>query len=140
MGNIPNIYFVILGGLATAYLTFLAAKGGLTNNRFSNYWRRLTQRGRIVFFLSLFLLITFCLQECNNQISNQNKDAVLERERDIRDSLITVGITAGIDSSTTQLFDNLSIAFAKQNLKIDTLPNTIITINNSFQEVRVLII
>jgi len=70
-------------------------------------------------------------QELNNQRSKDNKDFELKTEQKLRDSLITRGINSGVDSSTNRLFNKLSKAFADQNLKIDTLRNTIATVRDS---------
>jgi hypothetical protein len=143
---IPNITFVILLAIATSYLTFLTTKGSLTNNTYSRWWNKLTKRGKLVLYVLLFMFVILVCQEYNSWASDKNKDIILEKERNSRDSLITIGIKSGVESSSDKLFKNLSMAFAKQNLKIDTLRNTVIklkdsvstTINNYAQEDPVL--
>ena len=79
------------------------------------------------------MIWTLTAQEFNTQNSNDNKDLLLKKEIIFRDSLITVGIRSGVDSSSNRLFKNLSKAFADQNLKIDTLQNTIYIIKDSIK-------
>jgi len=139
---IPNIFFVILIAISTGYLTFLTTKGSLTNNKYSRLWDKLTKRGKLVFYLLIAIIIILSYQEYNNQVSNENKDIQLTRERNHRDSLVTTGINSGVESNSNRLFNKLSQAFANQNLKIDTLNNTVVklkdsvrtTINNYSQE------
>lgn len=121
---IPNIIFIILIASCTAYLSFLTSKGSLTNNTYKRIWDKLTGRGRLVLYVSIFLIFVLAGQEINTQ--NTNK-----REISYRDSIITAGIKSGVDSSSNKLFNKLSLAFAKQNLKIDTLSNSVITLKDS---------
>lgn len=148
MPILPSYIFIILIALVSGYLTFLTTKGNLTDNRRSNLWNRLTKRGKlVVYILSMFVIILIA-QECNNQNSNKANSLQLVKERNYRDSIVSVGIRKGVDSSSNKLFKNLSKAFAEQNLRIDTLKNTVIklkdsvktTINNYSQEDPVLII
>lgn len=142
---IPNIVFVILIAISTGYLTFLTTKGSLTSDNHSRLWDKLTKRGKIVFFLLIAIAIILSYQEYNNQVSNENKDILLTKERNQRDSLVTNGINSGVESNSNRLFNKLSLAFANQNLKIDTLKNTVVkikgsvkpTINNYPQDVPV---
>lgn len=127
--TIPNIVFVILIGISTAYLTFLTTKGGLTDNKFSNVLKKLTYRGRLVLSVLFFILFLLISQELNNQNINHNKDLILTKERNQRDEFIK----RGIDSSTQVLFKSLSFAFAKQGLKIDTLKNTVVNLKDSIK-------
>ena len=130
---IPNLVFVILIAILTGYLTFLTTKGGLTNNRFSGFWRRLTLRGRIVIFVLFFMLLILIAQEYNNKnISNKN-DFLIQKERDQRDSIITEKVRSGIDANRKKLFEDLSKAFAKQELRIDTVKKTIDIIRDSLK-------
>jgi hypothetical protein len=84
----------------------------------------------VIFLLILFGII-LCFQEWNNQNIAYNSTLSLKKERDKRDSLITVGITNGVDQASGRLFQNLSKSFLKQNLKIDTLKNTITVLQDS---------
>lgn len=131
--TISNIIFIILIVISTGYLTFLTTKGGLTNNRQSKFWGKLTKRGKKVVFLLCIMVVILIAQEINNQNSNQNKNLQLKREQNSRDSLITIGINNGVDISSKKLFENLSKAFISQNLKIDTLQNTITLIKDSIR-------
>nr|WP_319999345.1 hypothetical protein [uncultured Draconibacterium sp.] len=131
--EISNIVFVILLAFLTGYLTFLTTKGKLTDSRNNKIWNQLTSRGRKVFFLLITITVTLILQEINSQNSDSNKDFIIKTERNFRDSIIAEGIKQGIDSSNTNLFKNLSKAFASQNLKIDTLQNTIKILRDSIK-------
>ena len=131
--EISNIIFVILLAFFTGYLTFLTTKGKLTDNRNNKTWNQLTLRGRKVFFLLVTITVTLIMQGINSQNSDTNRDFLIKKEKDIRDSIIADGIKQGIDSSNSNLFRNLSKAFASQNLKIDTLQNTFIILKDSIK-------
>lgn len=131
--TVPNLIFVILIAILTGYLTFLTTKGNLTDNRHENYWRKLTTRGKFVFFNLFGILLLLILQEYNNQNSSINKDFIISQERDSRDSLITTGIKEGINHSNNQFYENIANAFANQGLELDTLNNTIIKIKDSLE-------
>lgn len=131
--EVSNIIFLISLTILTGYLTFLTTKGGLTNNRQNNIWKKLTLRGKTVFFTLLSMLIILVFQEINSQNSNFNKTYQIKQEQSYRDSIVAVGIRNGIDSSNSKLFRDLSIAFASQNLKIDTLNNTVSILTDSIK-------
>lgn len=128
---IPNIVFVIFLAIATGYLTFLTAKGGLTDNRFSTFWKRITKRGRKVLYVLVMILILLVCQEWNSQNDSKRQNALIEKERNQRDSIITAGIKSGVDYNSKKLFEDISKAFAKQELTLDTVNKTIVKIRES---------
>jgi hypothetical protein len=139
---LPNSFYIILIALSTGYLTFLTTKGGLTDNRFSNLWKKLTKRGKLVLLTLLLISILLILQELNSQMKSDRKeaeatqeiikkDSVLKKERDQRDSIITEGIKYGVDSNSKKLFEDVSKAFAKQELRLDTVKKTVERIRDS---------
>lgn len=131
----PNITFIILIGIFTVYSTFLTSKGGLTDNRYSSLNKKITQRGKIVLSILTIILFLLVFQEMNNQNINSNKDLQLQKERDLRDKLISDGIKSGVDSTTTRIFYNLSKSFAKQGFKIDSLKFNIEKIKDSIKPI-----
>ena len=128
--ELPNITFIIVQGILTAYLTFLTAKGGLTDNRNSGHWRKLTKRGKYVFGILFLILVAFCLQEINNNVINDRKDSLLAKERYHRDREITEGIRTGVESSNKKIFDDLSIALKRRDIKLDSLEKIIFEIKD----------
>lgn len=135
--TVPNIVFVLSIAVTTAILTFLTTKGGLTDNRFSKPWSRLTKRGKQVFFFLVIMVVLLALQEWNSQAKSDKKDNVLEKERTERDSIITKGIQHGVDSSSKRLFNDLSEAFAKQELKFDPITKEIKNLKDSIKNLVV---
>lgn len=127
---IPNILFVILIGLLTIWLTFLTTKGSLTNNTFKKITKRLTNRGKLVVIIFISITALLVGQEINNQNQNFNQTHILKEERNSRDKTITEGIKKGVDSISKKLFEDISIAFSKQELKLDTLNQEITNIRN----------
>jgi hypothetical protein len=134
---IPNIIFVVLIAISTGYLTFLTTKGGLTDNRFIKPWEKLTQRGKIVFFILFMIFVLLVSQEWNNQNREKRNNSVLKKERDDRDSVITEGIKAGVDSNRKKLFEDISKAFLQQELRIDTVNKTIKIIRDSLKKTTI---
>jgi|GEM_PF-1678404 hypothetical protein len=127
----PNYLFIIAIGILTTWLTFLTVKGSLTDRRYNGFYDWITKRGKIVFFVSSLMIIILCLQECNNQNSNDNKDCLLNKEHAERDSLVS----KQVELSRQKLYGDLSKAFLKQYLKLDTLNTTIINIRDSVKTV-----
>lgn len=123
---IPNIVFVILIAFLTIWLTFLTTKGSLTNNSYNGFFRKLTSRGRLVFYVLIGITSLLIWQELNNNNLISNQEIKFKMERDIRDEKITEGIKQGVDSISSKLYDDISIAFSKQGYKIDTLKQEIV--------------
>jgi len=135
--TIPNIFYVISIAITTAILTFLTTKGGLTDNRFSKPWERLTKRGKQVFLLLIIMTALLVLQEWNSQTKNDEKDKLLEAETHQRDSIVTNGIKQGVDSSSRKLFADLSEALAKQKLEFDPINKEIKNLKDSIKKLVV---
>jgi hypothetical protein len=131
--TVDNLYFVIVIALLTLWLTMVTTKGGLTDLRFTNWWKKLTKRGWIAISIGLGIGIVLALQEINNRRISDNKDNILILEQNSRDSLITKGISAGVESSTQKIFDNLSIAFKRQGLQYDTIKNQVFKLKDSIR-------
>ncbi len=143
---LPNLFFVIGLALSTGYLTFLTTKGSLTNNKYKNIWRKITFRGKLVIATLIIILALLIWQEWNLQLKSDNKeaeikkeslkrDAELKIERDKKDSAITIGIKKGVDSNSHKLFNDISIAFSKQGLILDTLKKEIKRVQDSANNV-----
>ncbi len=130
---IPNIIFIIIIALSTIYLTFLTTKGNLTNNKFKRLSERITFRGKLVFLILIWMTLILSLQECNNRNISVNNEKKLKIEQQKKNFEITKGIKKGVDSSTTKLFENLSKAFSKEGLRIDTLTNTVQKLKDSIK-------
>lgn len=126
-----SVTFIILTALTTIYLTFLTAKGGLTDNRYKSWIKRITKRGWIVFGVNVVVVSLLTVQYLVNDGESKRKDRLLKAERDTRDSTITARIKSGVDSSRQVLFDAMSTAFSKQSLKFDTVRKTIEKIKDS---------
>lgn len=131
----PNIFFVVLIAIATGYLTFLTTKGGLTNNRFSNFWKRITKRGKLVLFILVIILLLLVGQEWNSQTENYKRNLSLKKERDQRDSIITERVRKGIDSSSNKLYNDVVMAFQKQELRLDTVNKNVERIRDSSKSI-----
>ncbi len=131
--NIPNVVFIIIIAISTGFLTFLTTKGRLTKRNPPKSWGNLTQSGKYVIYLLAFMAIILITQELNNQNSNENKNLLLKKEQENRDSIITSRVNIGVESTSRRLFDNLSKAFSAQNLKFDTLKNIIEVVRDSLK-------
>lgn len=129
--TIDNLYFIIAVALLTLWLTIVSSKGGLTDNRFQYWWRKLTKRGWIAILLGIFIAFILGLQEVNNRNISKNKDNELNKEQNSRDSLISTGINKGVDTSNQKLFKDLSVAFMKQGLQYDSIKKQIIVLKDS---------
>lgn len=130
--TIDNIYFIIAIAILTFWLTFVTAKGGLTNNSFTRqWWRRITNRGKIAAFILMFLPVVLIFQEVNNRRIAFNASIDLQNEQKLRDQKISKGINAGVSKETNKLFKALSEAFRKQGLQFDTIKNQVLKLRDS---------
>lgn len=132
--TVDNIYFIIAISLLTFWLTFVTAKGGLTNHTYTRqWWKRITNRGKIAGFILIALPIVLVLQEVNNQRISHNSNIDLRNAQDSSASLITQGVKNGVKIETDKLFENLSIAFKKQGLQYDTIKNQVFKLRDSIR-------
>lgn len=141
MFSLPNVFFVILITLATAYVTFLTTKGGLTDNR-RKWWKRLTNRGRLAALIFICIIGLGTWQELSLEwkgdrlkIESERKDAVIMHEKETKDSTIAAGIKTGVEINRKILFEDLSKAFAKQEFGLDTVKQEIYRIRDSARTV-----
>lgn len=143
---VSNYIFITLIAGITAYSTFLTTKGGLTNNTYKNYWKKLTARGKRVLYFAITIIVLLLLQEWNSQTQANIKDVntkkeiykrdlLLQKQASLRDSSITEGIKKGVDLNRQKLFDDISKAFAKQELRLDTVKKNIERIRDSAKNV-----
>ena len=144
---VSNYIFIALIAGITVYSTFLTTKGGLTDNRFTKtYWNRLTTRGKRVLCLAVMIIILLSLQELNSKsIADKKednlkreiskKDSLIQNQSALRDSSITNGIKKGVDLNRQRLFDDISKAFSKQELRLDTVKKNVERIRDSAKNV-----
>ena len=71
----------------------------------------------------------------NNQAKNDRNNAVLKKERDKRDAAITAWIKSGVELNRKKLFDDISEAFKKQELRLDTLKKDVERIRDAARKV-----
>src|SRR5690606_1190664 len=81
----------------------------------------------ILIAMGLLLL----LQEWNTNTKNDRKEAILVKERDLKDSIVSAGIKKGVDSASKRLYDDISKAFAKQEFRLDTVKKDVERIRDS---------
>lgn len=135
--TIDNIYFIIAIAILTFWLTFVTAKGGLTNHTYTRqWWKRITNRGKIAGFILIVLPIVLVFQEVNNQRTSHNSNIDLKNAQDSSATLITQGVKKGVKMETDQLFENLSIAFKKQGLQYDTIKKEVIKLRDSVKVIN----
>lgn len=129
-----ELWYIIAIGFLSLASTIISSKGSLYDKR-RRWYSRLTKRGKFVVAIGLFIILLSFLQFRKLQESDNQKDALLKKERDARDSIISARIAAGVDSSSNKLFNDLSIAFANQNLLIDTVKKRIESLRDSAKTV-----
>ncbi len=77
------------------------------------------------------MIVVLVLQETNSNAIIEGKENEALNERNNRDSIISVGITAGVDSSRKKLFQDISKAFADQGVRLDFVTRELEKIKNS---------
>jgi hypothetical protein len=127
--------FLILIPTITLIISFTTSNGqGLINSQ--KKWNKfVTPKGWLVVFLN-FAIIGLVLWQntLTSDASKKDKDDLL-RQRKESDSTITAGVKSGVDSSRRVLFEDLSIALAKQNLQLDTLTKSLTIIKDSTRNI-----
>lgn len=132
--TIDNVIFIIAIAILTFWLTFVTAKGGLTNHRYTlQWWKRITNRGKIAGFILIVLPIVLVFQEANNQRISHNSNIDLKNAQDSSAEFITQGVKKGVKIETDVLFENLSIAFKKQGLQYDSIKKQVLYIKDSIR-------
>jgi hypothetical protein len=130
--TIDNIYFIIAIAILTLWLTFVSAKGGLTNHTYTRqWWKRITQRGLIAGFILIVLGSVLVFQEINNGKIADNNKIDLQNEQNLRAQKITKGVNLGVTRETEKIFKSLSEAFKKQGLQFDIIKNQVIKLRDS---------
>ena len=105
-------------------------KGGLTDDRHKNWWKKWTNRGKISLSMSFIIVVLLVFQEINNRNLASNNKAKLDKEENSRNSQITEAVRV----NRKQLFDDLSQAMNNQGLQFDTIKNQIGTIKDLNQK------
>ena len=132
---IENYWFIAVITFLSFWLTMVTSKGVLSNHSFTRwFFKRYTIRGWEAIFVFVLIFITLLLQENNNSNMSNLKDRSLKTEQDNRAKKITEGISKGVKTATTDLFNNLSGAFKNQGLQYDTIKNQIITLKDSVRK------
>lgn len=115
---VEDIYFTVFLAILFLFTTFLTAKGSLTDNRFKNkWWKRINQRGWTVIVVNIIIIIIYIFQSINNSNRIEIKNAELKKEQDERAEIIQNEVR----KETDKIFNSMSIAFANQGIKIDSL-------------------
>lgn len=115
-------------------LTVISSKDNVTDNQIK-WYKRLTNRGLKVLILGISIVILSLLQAIIVNKKENQKEITQINQRKISDSIISAEIKKGVDLSRQQLFYDLSEAFAKQNLKLDTVNKSIQTLRDSAKTV-----
>jgi hypothetical protein len=92
---------------------------------------KLTKTGMLFIFVTLLGLATTLGLFFLSEDEENNNRQIQDRQQKTRDSTITSGINKGVDSSRKVLFKDLSDALAMQNLRLDTVTNTLTKISDS---------
>lgn len=115
---LDDIYFTVFLAILFLFTTFLTTKGSLTDNRFKNkWWKRINSRGWTVIVVNIIIIIIYIFQSINNSNRIEIKNAELKKEQDERAEIIQNEVR----KETDKIFNSMSIAFANQGIKIDSL-------------------
>lgn len=118
---VDNLYFVLAHVVLAGYLTFLTTKGGFTDNKHSKIHKKITKRGRIAIGVIIGMVIISLGQEKNNKVIIEKKEELLKNEQNIRDSIISEKMKIAVDSINNKYYQDISIAFSKHDLRLDTV-------------------
>ena len=129
-----ELWFVCAVGILSLLSTIISSKGSLFDNRYK-WHKRLTKRGQLVSLIGLTIVILSIWQYVIIKNKDARKDALQLQQVKTSDSTISAEIKKGVDSNRHKLFNDLSEAFAKQNLKIDTITKKIEILRDSTKTV-----
>jgi hypothetical protein len=125
-----DTFFIALIGLLGIISSIISSKGGLHDRKYK-WYRKIRPRGWIVVTLG-FLILGLTIWQSIKSESEKNKKEVKEmEERHVSDSTITARVTQGVEINSKKLYNDLSDALGKQQLKLDTVSKTIINLRNS---------
>jgi hypothetical protein len=125
-----ELFFIPLIGMLSVVSTIISSKGGLYDKRFK-WYKRLTKRGYVVSSLGIVLVGISVWQYLATKRNNEQKEGIQIQEKRRSDSIIANEIQKGVELNRKQLFDDLSEAMAGQNLKLDTVTNSIKSLRDS---------
>lgn len=102
---ISNYVFVILLAILTGNLTLLKTKGSI-DRRFSKLLKKPTIKGRKLLIVLFVIMLVLVAQDFNSRALSNQKDKLLNKERNERDSIISTSI------------ENVSVRLKEQNLDL----------------------
>lgn len=121
-----EVIIVVAIPILSIAISLLGSKGQGFFDQRRKWFRVVTKKGWWVILLNLIIISLVVIQFNYNEQRERRKDLLLSQEQARRDSLIQDGIAKGNERT----FEMLSIALAKQNLKLDTFQNTVSRISN----------
>lgn len=129
-----ELWIIGIIALLSLILTIISSSDNVKDNQIK-WYKRLTARGLKVLILGLTIVFLSISQAIIVNIKEKQKEVTQDNQRKISDSIISAEIKKGVDLSQKQLFNDLSEAFAKQNLKLDTVSKSIETLRDSAKTV-----
>ena len=129
-----ELWIIGIIGLLSVIETIIASKGSLFDNR-CIWYKRLTKRGIIVASIGLVIVLLSIWQFTTLKDKDDGKALLQIKQRRTSDSIISAEIKKGVELNSKKLFNDISEAFAKQSLKIDTLNKNIQIVRDSAKTV-----
>ena len=113
----PDSFLIILIPIIALVISFISTKGTLTDLKYKKrWWKIVTKRGWLVILLTFVIAGLLWWQNFLNNQKEKTKDELLKKEKATSDSTIS----SRVDSNRKVLFNDLSVALAKQNLQFDS--------------------
>jgi hypothetical protein len=125
-----NYLIISFIGLLSIVATVISSKGGLYDRRFK-WYKIITTRGWIVVWCLSVILVLTIWQATSEKEEQDSKESALREQRRINDSTVAADIQKGVEKNSKKLFDDLSQALARQNLRLDTVTNTLEKLRDS---------
>jgi len=138
--TIENYNYVIVIAILTFILTMVTAKGELTNEVYSHWWKKYTNRGLKAIGLGVAIGMVLFLQDVNNDNISNIKDRALRNEQNARARIIEKRVKEGVKESVDVVMDGISSAFTKQGLQYDRINKNIVVLKDSVRNTKGVII
>ena len=129
LGALFFLFVLIL----TFILQFLMVKAEKLTDERKKGFQIFRPRGKIALFVTILIIVISFLQYRYNEDINEQQKKQLIIEQDFRDSIIKVKV----DSSSNSLYEKLSVALKKNDLKLDTANLKLLKLENDTSSKKV---
>ncbi len=125
---------ILIIAVLSLILTIMSSNDNISGNE-KVWYKRLTKRGQTVLLIGLLIVSLSITQATVINRKETRKEKNQEQQRKTSDSIISSEIKKGVEVNSQHLFNDITLAFAKQKLKLDTVTKSIENLRDSAKTV-----